>query len=100
MDFRKLLVGSMLAAGAATLAPSSMARVDVGVVIAPPAPVIETVPAPRYGYSWAPGYWRWNGHHHVWRSGYWVHGYQGRHWVAHRWEHRGGRWYSHEGHWG
>jgi hypothetical protein len=100
MNFRRLLIASILAAGAATLAPSSMAAVNVGVVIAPPAPIVEPVPGPRYGYTWAPGYWGWNGHHYAWRGGYWVRAYPGRHWVAHHWEHRSGRWYFHEGHWG
>ena len=32
----------------------------------PPAPVYEVVPAPRAGYVWAPGYYRWDGDRHVW----------------------------------
>jgi hypothetical protein len=37
-------------------------RVGVVVGVAPPAPVVETVPAPPGpGYVWQPGYWSWNG---------------------------------------
>ncbi len=103
MELRKLLVVSMLATGAVTLAPSSMAAVLMSASSSRRRHLSRPeVRCPRrvYGYTWAPGYWRWNGHRHVWHSGYYVQLYPGRHWVAHRWEHRGGRWYSHEGHWG
>ena len=33
----------------------------VEVNVRPPAPRVVVVPAPRVGYAWAPGYWRWNG---------------------------------------
>lgn len=99
MDLRKLTLASILVAGSVACLPLAQARVDVEVVIAPPAPIVEAVPAPRVGYAWAPGYWHWNGHRHVWHSGYWMRNQPGQHWVAHNWEHRGDHWYLREGHW-
>lgn len=99
MDMRKFLVASLLAASTAAASHFAMARVDVDITVAPPAPRYEVVPAPRHGYVWAPGYWSWDGHKHVWRSGQWVKERHGEHWVAHNWEHRGDHWYSHDGHW-
>ena len=75
------------------------ARTYVDVNIAPPPPRYEPAPPAHYGYVWAPGYWRWNGHRYVWASGHWIrerHGYRWRphHWVAHN-----GRWSFEEGRW-
>jgi len=38
----------------------------VDVDVAPPPPRVVEYPAPRAGFVWAPGYWNWNGHEHVW----------------------------------
>lgn len=95
---QNLIAAAVLAAG--ILAPAvTEARAAVYVNLAPPAPIVEAVPAPRVGYVWAPGYYSWNGHRHVWRHGYWVRERAGRHWVAHRWERRGNGWYFHDGYW-
>lgn len=57
----------------------------IAVAVAPPAPpanAIHTAPAPRPGYFWVEGYYRWVNHTWVWRSGHWTpmrHGYT---WVA------------------
>jgi hypothetical protein len=99
MELRKFAVASLLAASAAIGSQLAAARVDVDVVIAPPAARYEAVPAPRHGYVWAPGYWAWNGRKHEWRSGRWMKERHGEHWVAQNWEHRGDRWYFHDGHW-
>jgi hypothetical protein len=38
--------------------------------IAPPAPVVETAPAPpAAGYIWRAGYWNWNGIRSIWIPG-------------------------------
>jgi len=99
MDMRKLAIASLLAASTAIGSGLAAARTEVSVVIAPPAPRYEVVPAPRHGYVWAPGYYGWNGHKHVWHSGRWMRERHGEHWVAHSWEQRGDRWYFHDGHW-
>lgn len=42
------------------------------VVVAPVAPIVETVPAcPGAGYVWAPGYWSGYGPARVWVAGCW-----------------------------
>ena len=99
IKMRNVIAASILAACTLGAPALTQARVDVDVVIAPPAPIVETVPVERRGYVWAPGYWRWNGHRHVWARGYYMRAHPGRHWVAHRWEQRGDRWYFHDGHW-
>ena len=48
------------------------AQIDLNVIIGAPPPLrYEVVPAPRVGYAWAPGYWRWERYHHVWQHGRW-----------------------------
>ena len=74
-------------------------NVDVSIGVGPPPVFVETVPPPRVGYVWAPGYWAWNGHKHVWRKGYWMHDRHGYAWAPHHWEQRGDRWFLEGGRW-
>lgn len=99
MKTRTVLSAALFSAALIGSVPSAMARAYVDIEIAPPAPRVEVVPAPRAGYEWAPGYWNWNGHHHVWVGGHYIHARAGYHWVAHRWDARGGRYHMEEGHW-
>jgi hypothetical protein len=49
-------------------------RAEYVEVIAPQAPperIIEEEPAPRPGYIWSRGYWRWNGNRYVPVHGHW-----------------------------
>ena len=64
----------LLCAAALTLAAvPGFPRVGVVVGLAPPAPVVEAVPAPPApGYVWQPGYWSWNGFQYVWVPGVYV----------------------------
>ncbi len=94
----RILVG-MLATSALLVSLPGQARVYVDIDVAPPPPRVEVVPAPRVGYVWAPGYWGWRGHRHVWVNGLWLRERRGYHWEPHRWEERGGRWHFEEGHW-
>jgi hypothetical protein len=68
----------------------------------PPAPIVETRPAPRHhGYVWRPGYHRWDGHRYVWVGGRWVRPpYARARWASGRWQHheRHG-WHWVPGHW-
>ena len=98
IKMRNLVAASILAATTSGVPALTQAR-EVYVAIAPPATIVETVPAERRGHAWAPGYWRWNGHKHVWARGNYVRAQPGRHWVAHNWEQRGDRWYFHNGRW-
>lgn len=77
--------------------PRSVAVVSVGV--RPPAPRVVVVPALRRGYVWAAGYWRWNGHRHVWVDGHWMRARRGWVWAPARWEERQGRWVFVAGAW-
>src|SRR4051794_8117707 len=97
IHIRSAVAAALLATGLG-LPTAALVRAEV-IVIAPPAPRVEAVPAPRKGYVWAPGYWRWEGRHHVWVPGYYVRVQHGRHWVPEHWEERGGRWYFRKGHW-
>jgi hypothetical protein len=100
MNRRKALVGAVLAVAVVSLPiAGNAARLVVDVGVAPPPERVEVVPAPRAGYVWAPGYWRWDHGHHVWVRGYWVRERRGYHWVPHRWEQRGERWHFNAGRW-
>ena len=100
MSIKTAVLCAALGVGAMA-APWASARVYVDVDVAPPAPQVEVVPAPRVGFVWAPGYWNWDEHHHhhVWVAGRWMHERPGHHWVPERWEERHGRWHFEEGHW-
>src|ERR1700749_4789870 len=72
---------------------------NVSIGVPPPAPVYEAVPAPRAGFVWAPGFWRWDGGRHVWAPGRWIAERPGYHWVPDRWAHVEGGWHHEYGHW-
>ena len=98
MSMRKKILVAALALGAIAVPVVSEAKTII-VEVAPPPARVEVVPAPRAGYVWAPGYWNWNGHRHVWVGGRWVGERHGWHWEEHRWEEHEGRWHFHEGGW-
>lgn len=80
-------------------APAVAARVVVRV--GPPAARVEVrgvSPSPRH--VWHDGYWRWNGHAHVWVGGTWVMPpHPGSAWVPGHWKRTPGGWSWIEGHW-
>jgi hypothetical protein len=94
-----LASGLLLAISVAVAPAASHAAVGVYVGIAPPAPRVEVVPVARVGYTWGPGYWRWNGYRHVWVSGYWLRARPGWHWVGPHWAAYGPRWHYTGGYW-
>src|ERR1700692_4878049 len=75
-------------------ADPGFARVGVVVGFAPPAPVVEVVPAPPApGYVWQPGYWSWDGVQYVSVSGaYVVAPYAHAAWLPGRWIRAGHGW--------
>jgi len=89
------LAGAMLIA---TVAPAFSA-VGIDINIAPPAPRVVEVPPPRPGFVWAPGYYRWDGHRHVWVDGRFIRERRGSHWVPEHWDQRHGRYHFIPGHW-
>jgi hypothetical protein len=94
---RKALLAALLAA---TLAVPALAQLAVNIVVAPPAPVYEPVPATRPGFVWAPGYWVWWGNRYVWWRGYWIPTRAGWAWHPGWWAHNGPSWRWHPGWWG
>jgi hypothetical protein len=66
---------------------------------APPEARVETPPAMRRGYQWAPGYWRWQGQRHVWKAGTWVRARPGYIYAQPRWVEGNGRWRMQAGQW-
>jgi hypothetical protein len=96
---KALLLSLCVASSAATIPSLASAAVGVDITIAPPAPQVEVVPAPRVGYVWAPGYWDYRRGGHVWVPGRWVGARRGYHWIPDRWDQRGPRWHRVPGHW-
>src|SRR5258708_31077775 len=66
---KAILLGLCMAASAVTVPTIASAGVAIDIDIAPPPLRIETVPPPRGGYVWAPGYWEYQGREHVWIAG-------------------------------
>jgi hypothetical protein len=94
---RNLSLSLLLAAGA--FAAPAYAQVNFNIVLAPPAPQHEVVPAMQPGYVWAPGYWGWNGDHHVWVRGRTITQREGYRWEPDRWDQRDHGYYRTAGHW-
>jgi len=92
---------SALVVAITMLAAPTQAHIGVVVGVAPPAPIVEPVPAPPVaGYVWRPGYWRWNGVRYVWLpGGYVAPPYAGAFWVTGHWGPRGAGWVWIPGHW-
>jgi len=99
--FRKLLAAALISGAVVTgVATPTAASAQAYVQIAPPAPRVEVVPAPRRGHVWAPGHWQWRGQRYFWVPGHWIVARPGYAYVAPRWHERGGRWYYEGGRWG
>ena len=96
---KALLLGLTMAAGTVAAPTIASAGVGIEIEVAPPPIRVETVPEPRVGYVWAPGYWEWRERAHVWVPGRYIRERHGYHWVADRWEQRGPRWHHEHGHW-
>lgn len=96
---RRRLFSLAVPLAAVMVAGSALAGPLLEIEVAPPVPRVEVVPAPRAGFEWAPGFWRWDGHHHVWEGGHWEHARPGHHFVGAHWEEHGGHHRFVEGHW-
>ena len=59
---KALLLSVMLTMGAGAVPMIASAGVVVDIDVAPPPVRVETVPGPRVGYIWAPGFWEWRDH--------------------------------------
>ena len=100
MQKTALLVALALGASLISLQPST-AQISAEIVIGtPPPPVrIESVPVPRPGYLWAPGYWAWDGRQHVWSPGHWELARPEETFVVGGWVRAPGGWRFVPGHW-
>jgi len=96
-------VAAIIAVSAAAFAPlqASAGGINVSIMVPlPPPPIIvEVNPPPRRGYIWAPGYWSWNGHKHVWFEGRWEQVREGHHYEPPVWRQDGDKWRFQEGGW-
>ena len=99
MSMRHVLLCAFIALSPVAMPAAAQITINIDLGVAPPAPRYEVVPAPRSGYAWAPGYWRWEQERHVWAQGRWIKARPGSYWVADRWEPRDGRHYYEPGHW-
>lgn len=88
---KKLIIAAIVAASLGSIEVSASAR-EVIIRVAPPELRIESVPAARHGYQWAPDYWNWSGRRHVWVKGAWMRDRPGYLYNQPVWEQRDGNW--------
>lgn len=100
MNLRKTALAMMAAAtmGFATIPAPSVAG-EIYFRVAPPAPRVEVVPAPRAGHLWVPGFWDARGHRHHWVAGHWARERHGYRYVEPRWVERNNRWHLERPRW-
>jgi hypothetical protein len=97
-----ITIGAAAAAlGAAALLGTSAqaASASIYVQIAPPAPRVEVVPAPRRGHNWVPGHWEWRHRAYAWVPGYFIAVRPGFTYAQPQWVQSGGRWAYRAGGW-
>ena len=94
-----LAKAAFVGAGIGAIAIPAFADVIVVAPSAPPPPRVEVMPAPRVGYVWDHGHWRWARGHYVWVAGHWEAMRAGRHWQPGHWVHAGPNWRWVGGHW-
>jgi hypothetical protein len=98
--FRLLFAQAVLiAAGASVIGSASAAEVVVMAQSAPPPSRYEAMPAPRAGFVWDHGHWRWDHGRYVWVPGHWQHERVGYHWVPGHWVAHGPNYHWVDGHW-
>jgi hypothetical protein len=101
---RRSLFGALVVLAGTGVVLSATQAQEVYIERAPPPPREEVIPVlPRERAErdvWQPGYWRWNGHEHVWVAGHYVERpRRGAAWVPGHWDHRPRGWVYVEGHW-
>jgi WXXGXW repeat (2 copies) len=100
MKLRKsLLVAMCVASLGAASVPIAAGAAEVYFNIAPPAPRVEVIPAPRSGHLWVPGFWDARANRHVWVRGHWERERRGYRFVEPRWVQRDNRWLLERGRW-
>ena len=83
------------------LSAPAQAQLNLNIIIGepPPALIVEPPPPPRVGFIWAPGFWDWDGHRHIWRGGHWEGERVGQLYAQPRWVQAPGGWRFVPGHW-
>lgn len=101
MRFRKSMLVALCAASLGGVAAPMTASAAVAVYFntAPPPVRYEAVPAPRHGYTWAPGYWNVKHDKHVWQAGHWERDRKGYHYAQSTWVQHDNRWQLQQGSW-
>jgi YXWGXW repeat-containing protein len=96
---KKVLCAAMMAASVVGVTAPASAATVIYLQAAPPPLRVETVPAPRHGYVWVPGYW--NSHHnkYAWSKGTWARERPGYRYHASTWAEHEGRWTMQRGSW-
>lgn len=93
---RYVIAAVLLCAG---LVSCVIAPPEVVVMRSVPPPRIEVIPAPRTGYVWVNGHWRWWRGAYAWEPGHWIAVRAGYHWVTGHWVPRGSGWVWIDGYW-
>jgi hypothetical protein len=93
------LSGGIIATASFPVQALAQTSVSISVGEAPPPPRFESVPAPRRGYIWAPGYWNWDGHRHEWQAGHWEQERPGAQYRRPEWMREGREWRLNRGGW-
>jgi hypothetical protein len=99
---RTLTFAAALTLGAAAFLPlPAMAQAGLSIFVnaAPPAPRYESIPAPRTGQVWAPGFWNWDGGRHVWVAGHWETARNGYQYQRTEWARDNSGWRLNRGGW-
>ena len=102
MNSKLRVVALLMAIGSCAMLPfSASAQVNININLgeAPPPLRFESVPAPRDGFIWAPGYWNWDGSRHVWSGGHWERVRRGEDYVRPEWRQENGKWRLVQGGW-
>ncbi|APV48658.1 hypothetical protein BWI17_02525 [Betaproteobacteria bacterium GR16-43] len=98
---RKMILTTLVASAmlATAAAKPVLADTDIYLNFGPPAVRYETVPAPRVGYVWAPGYWDYRGSRHVWVNGHYIRARPGYVYAPPTWRQDNGRWHLQHERW-
>jgi WXXGXW repeat (2 copies) len=92
-------LASLMLAGGLALQPTAVGQVVIN--LAPPGPVVETVPPSRGpNWVWDPGHQVWRGGHYVWVHGQYIRRpHPGANWVPGHYVKRGPGYVWIQGHW-
>ncbi len=101
MGSSKKLLAVIFAAGLGAAPAASFAATEIELTVAPPAERVEVVPAPREGYTWQRGYYRWDNDakQYNWNEGRYIQNREGHRFIQHEWTHEGDKWRFRAGHW-